>query len=880
MSSPSSIDSLLLHADFVRRVAVALAGRDGADDLCQDTWAAALQHPPADGSRPRSWLATVARNLFRDAARRSRRQAAREGGEVVEPSVPAIDDIVAREELRRQVVAAVLALSPELRDVVLLRYYEDLDSGAIGGRLGRPAGTVRWQLHAAVQQLRRRLDEQHGNRRAWLVPLGFWGQAKLGAVATVMKVAWPWRAAVVAVLLLAVGWLAMPVWFGASTPPLRAPLPVAAAPGPRDEAPPAEATNERQDATVVAVAAPSHGPEDLWGRVVRAADGAPIADAEVQLQRRDADEFWCNDLAHSRRIDTLATVHTDADGRFAFHVARAHVHRLLVRAAGFAPATATRCCGGSECRVELAPGAVLEGVVREAGTLRPLADVSVKVDRGREQVDLAEGRTAPDGTFRFVDLPATQVQIQVASPRYTGAVATPQLRAGHTEFLHFELSLGRVVTGRIVDAMTGAPIAGAQVDDIWAFPNAAITGVDGLYAIGGVLQRSLYARAEGYVMAVVPLPSTATEVDFMMVRGGGLNGRIIDEQGRPLARGYVAAIATFMVQQGVLDEDWRPCEVEGDGRFACSELDPSRVYVLHARAPGRGARVLSPPARVGGADLEVGDVVLRPEAIMGGQVHETAGAAVPGARIVVHRAAGAAAEPLLPGLGPYLVAEVTADAAGQFAVTGLAAGRYVLRVQKHAGARDVEFGPFELQDGESRLGIELTLADGMTVTGRLLAPGGTLPAGSFELYLHPAKAGQVVWTRSDATGRFRFQNVAAGDYTLGCLSPPAGWAMSSIADVAAGRQDLQVTVFPAEVITGRVVDATGKPARASVHWSAVAVPTMYFHEVKTDADGSFRLEVPPDFVGSVLASDPDNPFRQAKADNVTAGASDVVLRFH
>ena len=79
MTRPSlPTDALLLHAHFVRRVARALAGGGGAEDLCQDTWVAALSRPPADPSALRSWLATVVRNLFRNQRHRAALRTARE----------------------------------------------------------------------------------------------------------------------------------------------------------------------------------------------------------------------------------------------------------------------------------------------------------------------------------------------------------------------------------------------------------------------------------------------------------------------------------------------------------------------------------------------------------------------------------------------------------------------------------------------------------------------------------------------------------------------------------------------------------------------------------------------------------------------------------
>src|SRR5215468_4013346 len=74
--------ALIQHAAWVRRLALALVGReDVADDLVQDTWLVVLCSPP-DADRPlRPWLAGVLRNLAHkrwrsDGRRRQREQTA------------------------------------------------------------------------------------------------------------------------------------------------------------------------------------------------------------------------------------------------------------------------------------------------------------------------------------------------------------------------------------------------------------------------------------------------------------------------------------------------------------------------------------------------------------------------------------------------------------------------------------------------------------------------------------------------------------------------------------------------------------------------------------------------------------------------------------
>lgn len=63
-------------------------------------------------------------------------------------------------ELRDVLRAAMAVLPPAQRTVLVLRYYLQLDEREMAAVLGRPAGTVKWRLHAARQRLRAVLSGQ------------------------------------------------------------------------------------------------------------------------------------------------------------------------------------------------------------------------------------------------------------------------------------------------------------------------------------------------------------------------------------------------------------------------------------------------------------------------------------------------------------------------------------------------------------------------------------------------------------------------------------------------------------------------------------------------------------------------------------------------
>src|SRR5262245_15325146 len=166
---PTELEEALRHEAALRRLAAALCGSAAAaDDAVQHTMVQV-----ATGRRPRgspllgflhTTLRNHASNLRRLAARRLRRErAAAVGG-----AAPAADELVAREQLRRRVADAVLALAEPYRTTVWLRWFEDLDADAVARRMAVPLATVRTRRQRAHAQLRQRLDRDFGDRQ-WML---------------------------------------------------------------------------------------------------------------------------------------------------------------------------------------------------------------------------------------------------------------------------------------------------------------------------------------------------------------------------------------------------------------------------------------------------------------------------------------------------------------------------------------------------------------------------------------------------------------------------------------------------------------------------------------------------------------------------------------
>src|SRR5262249_33837370 len=99
-------EEILAHSDWLRRLARRLVSHDdGADDLVQDTWTAALRMPPQRDRPIRPWLAEVLRNFARKRGRGGAHRAERERVYVdaVHEPLPTAEQLLARQEAMRVV---------------------------------------------------------------------------------------------------------------------------------------------------------------------------------------------------------------------------------------------------------------------------------------------------------------------------------------------------------------------------------------------------------------------------------------------------------------------------------------------------------------------------------------------------------------------------------------------------------------------------------------------------------------------------------------------------------------------------------------------------------------------------------------------------------
>jgi RNA polymerase sigma-70 factor, ECF subfamily len=160
---------------FLRRF---LNRQDLVEDAFQETFLQLYSSRESfDATRPlRPWLFTIAANKARDALRKQQREATTSIGTMSEPEEVSIDDVLNTlasydvtplDELNQAETAAkvreVIANMPEnLREILILAYFDQFSYKHMADMLGIPIGTVKSRLHTAIVYFTKKWKSMRG----------------------------------------------------------------------------------------------------------------------------------------------------------------------------------------------------------------------------------------------------------------------------------------------------------------------------------------------------------------------------------------------------------------------------------------------------------------------------------------------------------------------------------------------------------------------------------------------------------------------------------------------------------------------------------------------------------------------------------------------
>lgn len=607
--------------------------------------------------------------------------------------------------------------------------------------------------------------------------------------------------------------------------------------------------------------------------------------------------------------DAASQARSDSEGRFELARLRpSTAYQVVARRPGFAALTVPGVVvspgrGPADLgTLVLRPGARIEGRVTDTRG-GPLANAEVRArtaagppargeaDRLRERPP--DAVAGPDGRFVLKDLrPRQPLHLLATLPGYLPAW-TLGVEAPSAEPLTVVLEEAARLSGFLVDEEGGA-VAGAQVGLRWPGPPPGTVGLEPRRGDGSRSTRSgergefsfeelasgeveIYARADGFLPAeptsLELAPGAAvTDVRLVVRRGAIVEGRVYDPRGEPLDGARLRAGNAEAAS-------------DAEGRYRLSGLPPG-VMGLYAHHPDYRSRAQEIHVEPG---VNAVDIVLEEGWSLAGRTVDEAGDPVPGTRVELRSES--------PRARNGYVAVSGRD--GGFRVVVSEEGSYRLTATREG------FAPREVTGIEvgsaSAEGIEVTLARGASVVGRLL---GLEPEDLAWVKVEARKedgreSAETAGGTVDPGGRYAIHDLSPGDWRIRAVLgggrrqaeamvavEPRAREVERDLEFGAGLRLTGLLLYSGEPIAGAHVglnglDVTGTRAvmtghdgafriddlaagryRLDVHQPARALSYVEDLELTADQELVLELEAVP-LVGAVISATTDEPMEDA-----------------
>lgn len=489
---------------------------------------------------------------------------------------------------------------------------------------------------------------------------------------------------------------------------------------------------------------------------------------------------------------------------------------------GFADAQAERT------GLFLEPATRLEVAVRREGAAVPGAAVELS-----SATCTSAGVTDDAGNVRFDEIVRQPLRL-IASEGGSAAAADTTVDEP-VERVVLSLQPAVALEGR-VRSEAGEPIAGARVilvppatpNDGARTPAAyrpieAATGTDGRFTVDALAvgPYEVDARADGFAPLELPprlFGPGRGELDLTLQPSASIRGQV------------TRATGAVTLEAWTLDLTSRAAPISGpaatvtagpDGSFELGGLARA-PYTVRALGTGGWHEPMVVDAPSDGVIID-----LAPAAAVAGRVVDERGGAVGGAAVRIRS--------ITMRPGTMVDRRLASGDDGAFLVDGLPPGDYDLSAEAGAGDSVRRTAQY-LQVGDARrFEVTLRLAGRAILAGRLRdrsgepVPGAAVAAFSAEVEEHPPI---VLYTHTDADGRFAFRQVEEGSYMVSARDDSG--VKSETVTGRAGDESIELVLEQAAMLTGRVVDERG----AAI--TAFTVDGV----LQNDAGGRFRLAMP------------------------------------
>ncbi len=485
------------------------------------------------------------------------------------------------------------------------------------------------------------------------------------------------------------------------------------------------------------------------GGTVRGVDGTPIQGAAVEIR-------GSNDLPFETR--------TGASGQFLLDTLSSRLeYSVSASAEGYATTTREDVMAGNEdLDLRLFREATVSGQVLSAADKSPIKGANVTLNSDGDHL---RTESDPAGRFEFGKLPPGSYRIYASHDDLSPTVLeSVELEEGEkVQDLIVALETGFSMTGRVVEKVTGKPIAGASVSARLAIGEQSPlhrdvkTRPDGEFVVPGLPrgELTLLVQANGFVRVALPpvhLVERAESCTIELSRGGTIEGKVLKPDGDP-----ASGAGVYLTFPNGAPHEVRMLVAEGSnvttgvsGAYRIDGLVPYDGYTLHAW----DSRFL--PAEMDGVAIGGG------ETVAGVDLHLRRGGVIRGT--VLYSPGNGKAEVFVSARGRGAAKDEYSmmEEDGSFEISPLQDGSYTVEVSA-PGVIPPEAKEVSVVSGGTVEGVDFTFPKGLLLAGKVIDDDDNAIADC-DLYIS-ATWGKG-YCRTEEDGRFSLSGLRAGPVTI------------------------------------------------------------------------------------------------------------------
>jgi RNA polymerase sigma factor (sigma-70 family) len=154
------------HANLFAFLYRQTSDRHLAEDLMQEAWTRLVIYQGEPPRAFRAWAFTIVANLVRDHYRSAYQRRVQSdpfeswGESNLVDEGPGADELLLRDDDRREVVEALQQLNPAQREVLVLRFYHSMKLDEIAEVTDAPLGSVKSRLFHGLRQMKAHLGRE------------------------------------------------------------------------------------------------------------------------------------------------------------------------------------------------------------------------------------------------------------------------------------------------------------------------------------------------------------------------------------------------------------------------------------------------------------------------------------------------------------------------------------------------------------------------------------------------------------------------------------------------------------------------------------------------------------------------------------------------